>query len=364
MNRFLTALPMIVLLTACGNGNPLFDEDGEIIVDEGTVVTGDNGEVPGDGGDIDNDGATPPPGTDDPSLNAGIFRYEARDGDGGGLVTEVAYNSGSDTFFVNNLAFDGANVYQRDTDVPTLRNYRVFAADEQTDDFLTGAAVGQIVPYRAVYGVSNNRVDGDPRTSFAIVRTGGYVPFGFGGYVYERNGGTVLPSQGGQATFSGNYAGIWVLDGAGGLGYVTGDMSLDIDFEDFDENAGVKGLINNRFLRDDEGLVLGPLENVRWVIEEGVMTLDENGEILTQVFTTRVDTEGAQSVFFSGTFDGLLAGDLTRGDGGEVVGVVKMEASAVLDGTGLAGLTGFTIPDGDGTSVTIQETGGAILYRE
>lgn len=367
MIRLMSAVSLVALLSACSEGNPLFDEDGNVInaapdADENTDTTGDLD------GDIDNDGATTVGGTDNPDIDESIFRFETPDDSGGGLVTQVSYNSANDTFTVDNLAFDGANTYQRNANLRTLNGYRVFAADETTEDFLTGNAVSQIVPYRALYGVSSNRVDGEPRTSFAIVRTGGYVNHGFGGFVYERDGGTVLPETG-QATFSGDYAGIWTFEGIGGLAYTQGDMTLDIDFEDFNENAGVKGRIANRVLRSETGSTLGALQDVRWIIQEGVMTLDENGEIDTDVFSTRVDPEtGALVTFFDGEFTGLVAGDLTRGnDGGEVVGIIKMDASATIaNPADLSELTGNLVPDGndgEGTPITIRETGGAILTR-
>ena len=347
MFRILTAASALALLTACGDGQPFFDEDGNPVTGDPTAPEEVPGEVDGDGGDLDNDGATPPPGSDDPDIDESIFRYEERDGNGGGLVTDVRYNRDRDVLVVDNLAFDGLNRYKRDG---TLNGYRIFAADETTDDFLTGDAVGQVVPYRAIYGVSKNRVDGDPRTSFAIVRTGGYISFGFGGYVYDRNGGTVLPDDG-QATFKGDYAGVWVYDKDSGMDYITGDMVMDIDFNDFNANPGVKGRITNRVRSDLNGTPQEELENVNWIIEEGVMTLDENGEILTEVFTVRPNEQGALETFFEGTFTGLVAGDTTRGKGGEIVGVLRMEATE--DADPLTGAEGRTI----------QETGGAILYR-
>ena len=49
------------------------------------------------------------------------MRYEPRTDDGnGGFVTSVSYNANDDTFEVDNLAFDGFNVYARDDAVPTL----------------------------------------------------------------------------------------------------------------------------------------------------------------------------------------------------------------------------------------------------
>jgi hypothetical protein len=342
MIRLTLAGTALAFLTACGDGQP-FPEGGATAGTPTDTTTGD-------GGDINTDGATPPlPGTDAPSPDAGIFRYEARVGLGRGLVTDVSYDAANDTFTVDNLGFDGANTYQRnDAPLQTLGAARVFAADTVVNDTLTGKPVSQIIPYRALYGVSTNTVDGEPRTSFAIVRTGGYIPYGFGGYVYERNGGVVIPTTG-QATFAGPYAGLRVFENTLGLEYTTGNMSMDFDFEDFNANDAVKGRITDRRAIDQDGTVVALrtadgqllLPDVSWVIQEGSASLSENGEITSEVFTIR-----NAEIYESGTFNGIMAGDTTQGQGGEIVGIITMESED---------------PRTDG--VTALETGGAILYR-
>ena len=63
MTRLLTAVSILALLSACGDGQPFFDAQGNLI-DGGVTTEDDNGDdVEGDGGDLDNDGATPPPGS-------------------------------------------------------------------------------------------------------------------------------------------------------------------------------------------------------------------------------------------------------------------------------------------------------------
>ena len=375
MMKSTAALAALALLAACGDGQPLFDENGNptgVTVTQassggngtttgGTITGGSNGGTTGgnttDGG-IATGGALPP-GTVNPTNTAAIFRVEPRDGDGGGLVTQATYNRRNDTFTVDNIGFDGANVYKRDTVVPTVGNARVFAADEVTTDFLTGNAIDQIVPYRALYGVSSTQLDGEPRTSYAIVRTGGYVNKGFGGYIYERNGGVKLPDTG-QATFSGKYAGIRVFDGRGGLEYTDGDMRIDIDFEDFNANDAVKGRIINRHAYDEDGIRLQTgsadtdlkLPTILFTVQEGTPSLNADGEIAVPVSSYVPNDTGALEPFETGTFTGIIAGDTTTGAagspgrGGEIVGIVKVTSED---------------PRTDG--VTVQETGGAILTR-
>ena len=222
--------------------------------------------------------------------------YTASDGAGGG-----------DTLTIDNLGFDGANVYERDNQVGTLKSFAVYEADVTYRDDLTGEVIPQTAPYRAIYGVSNNAVDGDSRTSFAIVRTGAYASYGFGGFVYERNGGFEVPTAG-QAVFNGDYAGIRVFNGLGGLQYTRGDMQIAIDFEDFNTNNAVKGRIYNRETFNASGgattVVDGvslPLPNINLVIQKGVDSLDDNGELRGTLNSFVLNEDGALEEYESGT---------------------------------------------------------------
>ena len=58
----------------------------------------------------------------------------------------------------------------------------VYAAVDIAYDALDGDPIDQNGPYRAIIGVSDNLVNGEPRIAFAIVRTGGYAEYGFGGF--------------------------------------------------------------------------------------------------------------------------------------------------------------------------------------
>ncbi|WP_394154185.1 hypothetical protein [Loktanella salsilacus] len=351
MIRLTIASSLLALLTACGDGQPLFDETAND-TDTTDTDTTDDGED-SDGG-IDNDGAvTVLPGTTNASSDTGIFRFEEAV-DGGGLVEAVAYDSATDTFTVDGIGFDGENVYTRlPGTLATVGTARVFGASSSVTDPLTGTPVDQVTPYRALYGVSKNQADGQPITSYAIVRTGGYVPYGFGGFVYQRDGGVTLPETG-QATFSGDYSGIRVFNNRGGLEYTTGDMSMQIDFEDFNANDAVKGRLTNRIAIDQFGneIELGTedgdlqLPDVTISIQEGSPSIDSNGEISTDMGSYISNGEGGIEVYETGTFNGLVAGDATTLPGGEIVGVIVLEST-----------------DPRYTDVTVQETGGVILYR-
>lgn len=350
MIRHYLALAALATLVACNSGTNPFIENTSDATDEDTTDTDPDNE-----GGITGGGGLPP-GTSEPSSSSGIFRYEDESENGGGYVQEVSYNANRDRLIVDNLAFDGENRYSRGTAVDTLGSYAVYEADQTVEDFLDGDEIGQIVPYRAIFGTSLNSVDGDPRTSFAIVRTGGYVDYGFGGFVYQRNGGVTLPETG-QATFEGDYAGIRVFNNSGGIEYTTGDMFMSIDFDDFNTNAGVRGRVFNRQVFDANGdpVLTGtgdgelPVPNITWVIEAGEgAVLTENGEMTGNVLSVTADDSGALTEYETGSYYAIIAGDTTDpDDGGEIVGVLVIESTDPRFEAG----------------VTAQETGGFILYR-
>jgi hypothetical protein len=287
---------------------------------------------------------------------------------GGGRAEEFTYNPDDDTFSVDNLAFDGEAAYSRVTIASVARlgpndSYAVYEADRVVADAVDGDPVEQIVPYRAIVGISNVKTNGVPRTSFAIVRTGGYEDFGFGGFVYQRSGDVVMPTTG-QARFDGDYAGMRVFDGAGGLEYTEASMRIDLDFDDpTDATAGVKGLLYNRVAYALNGDVIAsnngtvntldgilPLPNIGFVLDgdNGNVSVSVDGELNGSLAANEyIDESGNAVTYESGTYYAILAGDTTQLDGGEIVGVLVIDS---------------TDPRRDG--VTVQETGGFILYRD
>lgn len=346
-----------VTVTACGDGNPFFevDSDGDGVPDE------DDSDDDGDGvpDEDEDDGGCAicgdpdlPPGTTEPSASGGIFRYEDIDDQGGGYVRTVSYDSVNDTFTVDNLAFDGANVYGRGVAVGTMGGYAVYEATEVEFDSVTGAPIDQFA-YRAIYGVSENTttVDGDtvPMSQFAIVRTGDYVGYGFGGFVYERNGTVTIPTTG-FAQFTGTYAGLRVFQNRGGLEYTRGDVRIAVDFHDFNAGNGVRGVIYNRAAFDIDGneIVLGDPEDEMLslpplVFEVGPGVMTDDGEISAGINSNAVNPDtGVLDLYESGTYYGILGGS---GANMEIVGVIVVES------------------EDPRYSTTVQETGGFIVYR-
>ncbi len=343
MNRLISTAALLALLAGCGDGQPFeFDED------TGTPTT------PGEDGGTDPDtdglegGPELPPGTSEPSDDDSIARYEPK-GDGtGGYVESVTYHAGSDTFEVDNLAFDGANEYNRRGPVRSMGGYAVYEANETETDPRSGNPINQF-DYRAIYGVSTDRVRVDgalqPRSRFAIVRSGSYSNYGFGGFVYERNGGVTLPENG-QAIFSGDYAGIRVFGGSGGLEYTRGEISVAVDFEDFNDGNGVRGRVSSREAFSIDGtpvLTGGPGQLVLpdLVFDVGPNTTTPNGEISSGVRSYASIDGGPFDVYEEGNYYGIIGGDAD-----EIVGIIVVESD-----------------DPRFDNVTAQETGGFIVYR-
>ena len=328
----------LLLLVACGDGQPF-----DLPVEEEEEADADGGRFGGDG--------TAPPGTEgaEAGPNESLLRSEARDEDGGGFVTEVIYSAASDSFTVDNIAFDGDNTYTRRSDLDNIGEFAFYESAGDVIDPRSGARVDQF-DYRAIYGVSRNteRVDGksQPRTRFAIVRTGGYLDYGFGGFIYERNGGVELP-DGGQAVFAGDYSGMRVFSDRAGLEYTRGTADIAVDFADFNDGGGVRGRISNRRVFDsggrpvglgggDDGLVAPDL-----VFDVGPETLRDNGEIGGTLQSIRVLEDNTTETYETGTYLGIIGGEAE-----EIVGIVVIDS---------------TDPRFEGTSV--RETGGFIVYR-
>lgn len=347
MSRFIVAAATALALSACGGGSNPFTDSSDTGSDSGT----DTGTA------IDSD-RTVPPGTASPSPATGIFRSEPTSSEsayiGNGYASDISYDAATDTFTVDNLAFDGDNTYSRGTKVSSLAGkYAVYEADQLYTDPQNNTAVNQFT-HRAIYGVSST---GD--TKFAIVRTGAYADYGFGGFIYQRENGVTLPTSG-QATYSGVMAGMRDFSGAGGLEYTTADIDIAIDFDDFNESTGsrgdaVQGTISNRKIYDingaditdavltrintDQNITLRSYPVATFTVGPGV--LDDNGEMLGQLTSQYVDSNGTAQLFESGNYYAIVSGD--KAD--QIVGVVVLENTI------------------DPVAEAVRETSGFIVYR-
>ncbi|MEY8839452.1 hypothetical protein AB9K41_10530 [Cribrihabitans sp. XS_ASV171] len=349
MKPTFVALATCAFLAACGGGD-VFNTEEDNDTGTGTDTDTDTGQP------IDSD-RTLPPGTASPTPAVAIFRSEATSTEAGkegnGFASDISYDSQNDTFTVDNLGFDGDNTYARGTAVSSLGPYAVYEADAQFPDTVTQNPINQFT-HRAIYGVSTSG-----NTQFAIVRTGAYVDYGFGGFVYQRDNAVNLPTTG-QALYTGNMAGMRDYRGRGGLEYTTSDITIAIDFDDFNDATGtrgdaVRGHITNRVIYDingnditstvlgrinaEENISLTALPNANFVVGPNVM--DENGEIVGTLNSYYVDSSGDVQVFEEGNYYAIVSGNNAE----EVVGVVVMESTI------------------DPSAEAVRETGGFIVYN-
>ena len=344
MSRNVFALLCALSLVACTDGT-----------EDGSSTTPGTGTSTG----IESD-RTLPPGTTTPTPNNDIFRAEARgteQTDGNGYANNIRYDSTTDTFYVEGLGFDGDQeegpAFARATP-GTLNGFALYESPSTHPDSLTGTPITQL-DHRALYGVSNTG-----RSEFAIVRTGSYTGYGFGGFVYQRNGSVILPT-GGQAQYTGRYAALRDFNGAGGLEYATGDMEVSIDFNGFSSTctggcaAAVRGYVRNRRYFDTNGTDitgtylsnLGSENGVTYsevptlVFRVGPDVMDDNGEI-TGELSSSIATDSGTRAHEEGSYYAVISGDNAE----EIVGVLVVESDYPVSG-----------------DVTVRETGGFILER-
>ncbi|WP_085307930.1 hypothetical protein [Planktotalea arctica] len=354
MIRFTVLCTILMSVSACNGTNPfMVDEATSTSTQSGTAAEEDTTtsapivtETTTNSGDPISSDRTILPGTTNPSPNNTIFRREAQAGEtGNGFAEGFAYNSVNDTFTVDNLAFDGEGPYTAVRD--NLGNrigigpFNVFENEATVVDGLTLANINQLT-YRALYSVGP-----DGNTSIAIIRTGAYMDYGFGGYIYQRNGGVTLPTSG-QANYSGtnNYGGLRDFIGQGGLEYVRGDIEVNIDFNDFNAGSGVIGVVSNRRVFD-------------------LANNDVTSTILSAQGGTQLPT-----LFFDiepGVLDsnGELSGTIQSSFGGEVF--EEGSYYAILSGDNAETITGIIVVTGDdprNSNVTFRETAGFFAVRQ
>jgi len=282
-------------LAAC-DGNPL--------IPAAAVAPGAGGGAGGGTGGGVGGGSGLPPGTASPVATGAIFRME----DGSAAQTFV-YDDANDEFTIDNLPFDGNdNLYVRVPGPGTAGN-PVVTLDPNValpHQFAVYDNDSGVNAYKLVYGVGTST-----QTRFAIVRSPDYADYGFGGFVYERDGSVVIP-QGGSADFTGEYAGIRNFDSQGGVQLVDGDILINVDFEDLNAGDAVQGFITGRNVYDpDTGNVL--VANLP-TLTLNTGSISDAGEISGTA--SSVDSGG--DPFETGEYFGIISG--TNAD--EIVGIV------------------------------------------
>lgn len=275
MIRILLTASTLGLLAACSGGNPLFDEG--------------------------NDGSDPNPDNyyatelnADLTMNAAVYD----DNDSPGDPTD-------DKLIINNLPFDGSdaqgNGYARMNGAALAGGFDAYES--------VGAGEPGDHKYFAVFRRTDN-------SQVAAVGTGDYVGFGFGGATAQRIGNTTLPGSG-EYTYTGEYAAVRIttLDGgADDVEFITGDVTMAIDFGDFDLTGAVEGIINNRDLYDNTGTWVAALDDY---ISLATAEIDFDNQLTLVSTATGYEivgdveiTNGQWQSFFTGPNGEELAGFL------------------------------------------------------
>ncbi|MFU8862754.1 MAG: hypothetical protein ACNA7O_02485 [Rhodobacterales bacterium] len=392
MIRFSALVISACILAAC-SGNPFDRSEDTAPTPPAEPAPSPEPAPPGDSDPDGIEGRGLPPGTSNPTPNSDIVRFELRDNStgpnrGNGFANGFRYepptsDGGGDLFYVEGLAFDGdqpdGTPYTRarySTTAPTNAGLPIalgtgFAAYESpvtVEDTLTGQPIPQL-QHLAVFKRGTPGPDGEPLTELAIVRTGSYSNYGFGGFIYQRNGNVVLPTQG-QAKYVGDYAGLRDFSGVSGIEYATGRMDVSVDFNGFSGNCSasrctdaVRGSVEDRRIFDTAGqeitndviaainternASITSLPVLRFTIGTGV--LDRNGEIVGTLDSNFVDNTNRVVNYEQGNYYAIMAGDHTSlgGGGGEIVGIIVVEGQ------------NSRVPGS-----TFRETGGFIVTRE
>jgi hypothetical protein len=355
MTRTVTLLLALALLSACStdDGSNPFDPDPAAPAPDPNAGNGGQPTAP-----VGDDSRQLPPGTPNPTPSTSIVRYEQRDDNGNGFIEAPRYVASSDSFYIDNLPFDGDNTYARDNSVGSLGPaggqgpFAVYENDETVTDPVSGAVIDQLA-HKVIFQRSASGL-----TEVVLVRVSDYQNYGFGGWAYQRNGDVTLPDTL-QATFTGDYAALRDFDSRTGLEYATGVIRLDVDWDDFNgdfEQDAIKGTVTNRRIFDMDGndvtrawldaledeaeRPFSDLPDIRLVISNN--TIDSNGEITAQVFSNYVDDSGEVQAYEGGTLNAILAGD----NPDEIVGTLVVESSDLILGNG-----------------NVRETGGFIAQR-
>ena len=285
-------LGSILLLSACGDGNPFTDAEletniptEETVAGDGTIfATGLNGDLTGDSFVYDDQGT---PSTADDILRVNNIPFDNSDISDGGYTL-------SSTTIPN--AFD---LYESDASGSSSRQYyAIFQRSEFSE--------------------------------VAAIATGDYIQFGFGGAAAQRLGNSngIPDERASFYTFTGDYAAVRVTTNQGGsddLEYITGDAVLTVDILDFDEAGAVEGTITNRELFDVNGVSLGSLNDF---ISLATADIDfATGDIGSSIASSNegvIDpVTGAPTLneVTSGDWQGFFAGP----DGEEIAGFVVLE---------------------------------------
>ncbi len=239
-------------------------------------------------------------------------------------LNNISYNPDTDTLTLNNIPFDDPdNAYQR---IPGTKFNNGFNA------YQSAPAPGtNEIQYFAVFRRSDSG-----HSQVAAAGTTAYVDFGYGGAGAQRLGAAPSLPSNGIYSYSGEYAGVRTSLNAGANGentinYVTGDVELAVDFDDFDDTGTVGGFVTNREIYDNAGQPLGALD--------GFISLQDSTIDFTNatIETATASEVVGGNIVRSGNWEGVLAGP----GASEVAGILFVEGSTGNANNGIREVGGF-----------------------
>jgi len=277
MIRIFATIGLTGFLAACAPGNPFFP----------VAVVEDKADT-----SVSNLYATAT--HDDMTMNA--LRYDDNGTPG---------DTSDDVLLINNLPFDGTD--------GTSGGYARMAGGALPGSFeVYESPVTAERRYFAVFRRTAN-------SQVAAAGTGDYLEFGYGGATAQRlSGSTLLPANG-EYTYTGEYAAVRITTLTGGrddVEYITGQATMLVDITDFDITGAVEGTINNRFLYDSYGTLIGGLDDF---VTLATADIDFDNKLTLSSTATGYDT----TQLTSGKWQSIFTGP----NGEEIAGFVFLEGN-------------------------------------
>lgn len=359
--------PMLMSgLVACGSNNVSVGLDGDDDT-EFTVV-----------GDLR--------GTENPTAAGSIVRLHAGDPEDDYTLSadSVEVQDGGDTLIITGMPFDGdEDRYVSFETAGTNGDFTVYRNEQmQATDPLSGIPIGQ-ARYLAVHQES-----ADGLTYVTVVAsTHNTENRNLEGFIYGRNGGVTLPTVN-QAGYGGDYAGVRFFDDSNTtqVEYVSGTMTMAIDFENLNSPGALYFSVANRQAFDEDGNLLGNLTPIGGFAENFV--IDPQGEFQaegeTGIVNAAVFDEDEGEYVANGTIsvgDGTIHGVLAGDNAQTIVGTIVLEGgnyffanqvwvdvndNGINESVSVVGDGGadgdFYLAD-DTVTVPVNETGAFILER-
>ena len=276
MIRTFSPMLALLLVTACGPGNPLFNE-----------------------ADVD------PSLVDPTNPNTSISNRFLFDLNRNLTMNAVEYDAENDELVINNIPFDGPDGrYDR---VGTLSNGGGYYASRETP------TTGQIQSY-AVFLRSD-------MLEATAANGAEWSGFGYGGANINREDFN-LPDSG-EYVYVGVYSGVRTFDDRGGLELVAGDVEVLLDIDDLDPSGDIQGsIVGTVYNRQVTPLAGGGSNYGLPAIQLTRVSFDTAQGYFVDGESRTFNRDGDQ--IGSGTYEGLIAGD----DGEEIGGYVVLEGVA------------------------------------